>query len=53
MKSIFHHFWRALVEVNKKKFLEREILTLNVKNGSFFVFSADKSKQLVTFWENN
>ena len=28
MKSIFLHFWRAIIEENKKNFLEGESLTL-------------------------
>ena len=28
------------------------VIKINVKNGSFFVFSADGSKKLVTVWVN-
>ena len=29
IKSIFRHFWRAIIEANKKFFLEGESQTLN------------------------
>ena len=31
IKSIFRHFWRAIIEANKKHFLERESPTLKLK----------------------
>ena len=34
-QSIFRHFWRAIIKVNKKHFLECESSTLKIVNWAF------------------
>ena len=35
IKSIFHHFWRAIIEANKKNFFEGKSPTLRISFDEF------------------
>ena len=39
IKSTFHHFWRAIIETNKKHFLEGESPTFRLLNHFLYVLT--------------
>ena len=52
IKSIFHHFWRAIIEVIKKIFLEGESPTLNNTESELKKWVAYKKPCIYLFYDS-
>ena len=50
IKSIFDHFWRAIIEANKKKKLEGESPTLSATRSHSYIF--EQTSVGLVYWKS-